>query len=63
LTSGKDLRGLEQQLGFFVFVFLLAVVSCMSGNMRRVFKHPMKLLQLVASAVINLDKETLLLDD
>jgi hypothetical protein len=61
--SGKGLRGLEQQLGFLVFVFLLAVVYCMSENMRRVCKHLMKLLQLVASAVIDLDPVSLLLDD
>lgn len=61
--SGKGLRGLEQQLGFFVFVFLLAVVSCMSENMRRVCKHPMKSLQLVASGVIDLDQVSLLLYD
>jgi len=61
--SGKALRGLEQQLGFFVFVFLLALVSCMPENMRRVFKHPKKLLQLVASAVTDLDQVSLLLDD
>jgi hypothetical protein len=35
----------------------------MSENMRRVFKHPMKSLQPVASAVIDLDQVSLLLDD